>query len=38
MKLDINAPCGQQMPVGGQLSDKAIARIHDWIAMGAKND
>ena len=38
LKLDINAPCGQQMPVGGQLSRKARDRIKAWIEMGAKRD
>jgi hypothetical protein len=38
LKLDINSPCGQQMPPGGQLSQKARDRIRDWIAMGAKDD
>jgi hypothetical protein len=38
LKLDSTAPCGQQMPPGGQLSQKARDRIRDWIAMGAKND
>jgi hypothetical protein len=38
LKLDINAPCGQQMPPGGQLARKARERIRTWIALGAKND
>jgi hypothetical protein len=38
LKLDSTAPCGQQMPPGGQLSQTARDRIRDWIAMGAKND
>ena len=38
LKLDINAPCGQQMPPGGTLSDKAVARVREWIELGAKND
>ena len=38
LKLDINAPCGQQMPIGGVLTPKTVTRIRDWIAMGAKND
>jgi hypothetical protein len=38
LKLAVDAPCGQQMPVGGQLSQKARDRIRAWIEMGAKND
>ncbi|HKP62195.1 MAG TPA: hypothetical protein VJV78_35930 [Polyangiales bacterium] len=38
LKLDINAPCGQQMPPGGSLSDAALKRVRDWIMNGAKND
>jgi hypothetical protein len=38
LKLDMNAPCGQQMPPGGQLSRVARERVRTWIAMGAKND
>ena len=39
LKLDtVKAPCGQQMPPGGQLSQKARDRIRAWIEMGAKND
>jgi hypothetical protein len=38
LKLDINAPCGQQMPPGGALTDAAISRVRDWIMLGAKND
>jgi hypothetical protein len=38
LKLDINAPCGQQMPPGGSLPDSKIARIREWIMRGAKND
>jgi hypothetical protein len=39
LKLDTKAtPCGQQMPPGGQLAAKEIQRVHDWIAMGAKDD
>jgi hypothetical protein len=38
LKLDINAPCGQQMPVGGQLAAKQIQRVREWIMLGAKND
>jgi cytochrome c5 len=38
LKLDINAPCGQQMPAGGQLSQKARDRIKTWIEMGAAKE
>lgn len=38
LKLDINAPCGQQMPPGGTLPQAVVDRVHDWIAQGAKND
>ena len=38
LKLDINAPCGQQMPPGGVLPESAVQEIHDWIAAGATDD
>lgn len=38
IKLDVNAPCGQQMPIGGQLSQKSRDRIKAWIEMGAMKD
>ena len=39
LKLDgDSAPCGQQMPPGGQLSRKARARVRAWIEMGANQD
>ena len=38
LKLDIDAPCGSQMPPGGQLRQAARDRIRAWIEMGAKND
>lgn len=38
LKLDINAPCGQQMPPGGVLPESSVQEIHDWIAAGAKDD
>jgi cytochrome c5 len=38
LKLDVNAPCGQQMPPGGQLSQKARDRVKAWIEMGAEKD
>ena len=38
LKLDINAPCGQQMPPGGSLPQEVRDRVRDWIAQGAKND
>jgi hypothetical protein len=37
-KLDQTAPCGQQMPPGGQLSQSARDRIRAWIMLGAKDD
>jgi len=37
-KLDINSPCGQQMPPGGQLSQELRDEIRDWIMNGAKDD
>lgn len=38
LKLDINAPCGQQMPPGGLLTQASRDEVRDWIANGAKND
>jgi len=38
LKLDINAPCGQQMPPGGAVSDDARQLVRDWIAAGAPDD
>lgn len=38
LKLEDNAPCGQPMPPGGQLSRAARARIRMWIALGAENN
>ena len=38
LKLDINSPCGQQMPPGGLLSDEKRERVRQWIMNGAKND
>ena len=38
LKLDIDAPCGQQMPPGGSLSDAQRERVREWIMRGAKND
>jgi hypothetical protein len=38
LKLDINAPCGQQMPPGGLLTQESRDEVRDWIANGAKND
>ena len=39
LKLDgDSAPCGQQMPPGGQLSRKARERVRAWIEMGAEKD
>lgn len=38
LKLDISAPCGQQMPPGGLLTQAFRDEVRDWIANGAKND
>ena len=38
LKLDIKAPCGNQMPVGGELPQKAKDRVKAWIEMGAKRE
>ncbi len=38
LKLDQNAPCGQNMPPGGQLPPKERDRVRTWIMNGAKND
>jgi len=38
LKLDINAPCGQQMPPGGTLTQELRDEVRDWIANGAKDD
>jgi hypothetical protein len=38
LKLDINAPCGQQMPPGGLLPLEYRDEVRAWIANGAKND
>jgi hypothetical protein len=38
LKLDIAAPCGQQMPPGGTVPQKVRDRVRDWIMLGAKND
>lgn len=38
LKLNIRPPCGQQMPPGGQLSERARDRVRDWILKGAQND
>lgn len=38
LKLDINAPCGQQMPPGGTLSQELRDEVKDWIADGAKDN
>jgi hypothetical protein len=34
-KLEVNAPCGQQMPIGGLLPAEQRALIRTWIAQGA---
>jgi len=38
LKLDINAPCGQQMPPGGTLPKELQDEVRAWIANGAKDD
>ena len=38
LKLDINAPCGQQMPPGGTPTQELRDEVRDWIANGAKDD
>lgn len=38
IKLDINTPCGQQMPPGGAVSEQVRERVREWILQGAKND
>jgi hypothetical protein len=37
-KLDVKAPCGQQMPPGGQLPQELRDEVREWIANGAKDD
>ncbi|HET8938909.1 MAG TPA: hypothetical protein VFN67_35940 [Polyangiales bacterium] len=37
-KLDIHAPCGQQMPPGGTLRRELQDEVREWIANGAKDD
>ena len=37
-KLDIHAPCGQQMPPGGTLKKELQDEVREWIANGAKDD
>jgi hypothetical protein len=38
LKLDINAPCGQQMPPGGTLKKELQDEVRAWISDGAKDD
>lgn len=38
LKLDSHAPCGQQMPPGGQLRQELRDEVRDWIANGAQDD
>jgi hypothetical protein len=38
LKLDQTAPCGQQMPAGGQLTQAARERVREWIMRGANDD
>jgi hypothetical protein len=35
LKLDINSPCGQQMPPGGSNPPAFIEKVRKWIADGA---
>jgi hypothetical protein len=37
-KLQPTAPCGQQMPIGGLLSEENRAAVRAWIAAGAPFD
>jgi hypothetical protein len=37
-KLEISAPCGQQMPIGGLLPSAQRDLIRMWIAQGALDD
>jgi hypothetical protein len=34
----MNVPCGQQMPVGGELKPELKLLIERWIAAGARNN
>jgi hypothetical protein len=38
LKLDANAPCGQQMPPGGQLTQELRDEVRQWIESGASDD
>jgi hypothetical protein len=38
LKLDSHAPCGQQMPPGGQLPQELRDEVREWIARGAKDN
>jgi hypothetical protein len=38
LKLSSDAPCGQQMPPGGQLSADVREQVRRWIELGAPND
>jgi cytochrome c5 len=38
LKLTLDAPCGQQMPPGGQLRDEQRDQVRAWIEAGAKNN
>jgi hypothetical protein len=38
LKLDTHAPCGQQMPPGGQLPQELRDEVREWIARGAKDN
>jgi hypothetical protein len=30
--------CGDQMPLGGSISESLIQVVEEWIALGAPND
>jgi hypothetical protein len=38
LKLVVDAPCGDPMPVGGQLPDESRERVRQWIEAGALDD
>ena len=38
LKLTVDAPCGQQMPPGGQLPEEAREKVRAWSEAGAKNN
>jgi hypothetical protein len=38
LKLTVDAPCGQQMPPGGQLKDEQRELVRAWIEAGAQDN